>query len=99
KTAGQNLFLLRHLSLIGASVGRPVLVGTSRKSFLGAVTGKPVGERDPATAASVVAAILGGAAVVRVHDVAACMDAVRVADAVARAEEGGSFFRREDGWD
>lgn len=100
KTAGQNLFLLRHLSLLGASVGRPVLVGTSRKNFLGVVTGRQVGERDAATAASVVAAILGGAAVVRVHDVAACRDAVQIADAVARAEEGGDFFAEaESGWD
>jgi len=100
KTADQNLFLLRNLSLLGASVGRPILVGTSRKGFLGHVTGRPVHERDAATAASVVAAILGGAAVVRVHDVGACRDAVRLADAVARAENGGSFFVRGDGgWD
>ncbi|WP_373049326.1 dihydropteroate synthase [Vulgatibacter sp.] len=96
KTAGQNLFLLRQLSLLGASVGRPVLVGTSRKGFLGQVTGRPVHERDAATAASVVAAILGGAAVVRVHDVAACRDAVQVADAVARSDEGGAFFASEE---
>ena len=100
KTAGQNLFLLRNLSLLGASVGRPLLVGTSRKGFLGHATGRPVHERDAATAASVVASILGGAAVVRVHDVGACRDAVRLADAVARAEDGGSFFTRgESGWD
>ena len=100
KTAAQNLFLLRNLSLLGASVGRPLLVGTSRKNFLGQVTGRQVGERDAATAASVVAAILGGAAVVRVHDAAACKDAVQGADAVARAEEGGEFFSEpESGWD
>lgn len=96
KTAGQNLFLLRQLSLVRASVGRPVLVGTSRKHFLGHVTGRPVAERDPATAASAVAAILGGASVVRVHDVASCRDAVRIADAVARSEDGGAWLARED---
>ncbi|AKU91633.1 dihydropteroate synthase [Vulgatibacter incomptus] len=99
KTFGQSLFLLRQLALLEAAVGRPVMVGTSRKGFLGHVTGRPVEERDPATAASVVAAILGGAAVVRVHDVAACRDAVRVADAIALGEEGGDFFAAEDdGW-
>lgn len=100
KTADQNLFLLQQMQLLRASVGRPILVGTSRKGFLGKVTGKPVAERDPATAASVVAAILGGASVVRVHDVAACRDAVAIADAVAHAESGGSWLVREDGgWD
>ena len=99
KTPGQNLFLLRQLSLLGASVGRPILVGTSRKGFLGHATGRPISERDAATAASVSLAIAGGAAIVRVHDVAACRDAVLVADAVARADEGGAWFAREDdGW-
>jgi len=99
KTFGQSLFLLRQLPLLVASVGRPVLVGTSRKGFLGHVTGREVAERDPATAGSVAAAIVNGASVVRVHDAAACRDAVLVADAVARAEEGGGFFAAEDdGW-
>src|SRR5262249_2919894 len=76
KTAGGSLFLLRHLGKLRAAVGRPLLVGTSRKSFLGQATGhKDPALRDPATAASVVAAILGGAAVVRVHDAARCRDA------------------------
>lgn len=100
KTADQNLFLLRQMPLLRASVGRPILVGTSRKGFLGKVTGKAVPERDPATAASLVAAILGGASVVRVHDVAACRDAAAVADAVATAESGGDWLAKEDdGWD
>lgn len=97
KTFGQNLFLLRNLSLLGVSVGRPILVGTSRKGFLGHVTGRPVGERDAATAASVALAIAGGAAVVRVHDAAACRDAVLLADAVSRADEGGEYFRVDEG--
>src|SRR5690606_32199929 len=79
KTFGQNLVLLRELENLRASVGRPILVGTSRKGFLGHVTGRPVGERDAATAASVAVAIAHGAAVVRVHDAAACRDAVLVA--------------------
>ncbi len=96
KTFGQSLFLLRQLPLLRASVGRPLVVGTSRKGFLGCVTGRSVEERDPATAASVAAAIVNGASVVRVHDVAACRDAVKVADAVAHGEDGGSYFVEED---
>lgn len=96
KTYGQNLFLLRQLPLLIAAVGRPILIGTSRKGFLGHVVGKQVAERDPATAASVAAAIVNGASIVRVHDVAACRDAVLVADAVARAEEGGGFLLEEE---
>lgn len=92
KTFGQNLVLLRELENLRASVGRPILVGTSRKGFLGHVTGRPVGERDAATAASVAVAIAHGAAVVRVHDAAACRDAVLVASAVAQATEAGRLF-------
>lgn len=92
KTYGQSLVLLRELRNLRASVGRPVLVGTSRKGFLGHVTGRPIGERDAATAASAALAIASGASVVRVHDAAACRDAVLMANAVAGAEEGGSLF-------
>lgn len=96
KTYGQSLVLLRELENLRATVGRPILVGTSRKGFLGHVTGRSVGERDAATAASAAVAITSGASVVRVHDAAACRDAVLVANAVARATEGGSFFSEED---
>jgi|GEM_PF-42775 len=95
KNFGQNLLLLRELSSLRATVGRPVLVGTSRKGFLGHVTGQPVHARDAATAASVAIAILGGASVVRVHDAAACRDAVRLANAVTAASEGGTLFSEE----
>jgi len=83
KDVAGNLSLLRHLRRI-AALGFPVLVGTSRKSFLGAVTGLPVGERLMATAASCVAAVLAGARVLRVHDVAPLRSAVQVADAIVR---------------
>ncbi len=87
KTTAHNIELLRRLSeLLALSV--PLVVGTSRKRFLGDLTGRGVGERDFATAASVAIAVLGGAAVVRVHHVGAAVDAVRVADAVRRG--GGS---------
>jgi dihydropteroate synthase len=59
-------------------------MGVSRKSFLGALTGRPTGERELGTAAAVTAAILTGSSIVRVHDVEAQRDAVRVADALRR---------------
>lgn len=84
KNAAQSLALLADLESVVA-LGYPVLVGTSRKSFLGALIDRPVEARDEATAASVVAAILGGAHLVRVHAPAAVRDAVRVADAIRAA--------------
>jgi dihydropteroate synthase len=83
KTARHNLELLGRLGELGR-LGCPIVVGASRKSFLGQLTGRPAGERELATAAADAIAILHGAHVVRVHDVAAQIDAVRVADAVAR---------------
>jgi len=84
KSASQNVELLARLGRL-ARLDRPLLVGTSRKSFLGRITGREVGDRLHATVASVTAAALAGAHVVRVHDVAACVDAARVADAIADA--------------
>ena len=70
-----------------AALGRPLLAGPSRKSFLSAAIGERApAERDMATAASVAAAVLLGAHIVRVHNVPAMVDAVRVADAVRRAD-------------
>jgi dihydropteroate synthase len=81
KTAGQNLEILRNLDRLAAA-GFPLLVGTSRKSFIGAILGSPYADRVWGTAASVAASVLGGAHIVRVHDVAAMRDVVRVADAI-----------------
>ncbi|MBI3076760.1 MAG: dihydropteroate synthase [Deltaproteobacteria bacterium] len=80
KTAAHNLELLRRLSELQA-LGRPVLVGPSRKSFIGRVLGAD-GLVEEGTAAAVVAAILHGANLVRVHDVARLRWAVRMADAI-----------------
>jgi dihydropteroate synthase len=93
KTVGHNLFLLRHLAELRV-LGTPVLVGTSRKRFLGALTGgQPPGQRLPGTLGSVAAvAVLRGADVVRVHDVAEAKQALAVADAIARAREGGDAW-------
>jgi dihydropteroate synthase len=68
KTAAQNLELLRRLPEL-AELGYPILVGASRKSFLGAVTGAPAADRRPESLAAAAWAASGGAALLRVHDV------------------------------
>ena len=82
KTAAQNLFITDQLEAL-LSLGRPVLVGPSRKRFLGAATGREVAERDAATAAACALAWERGARIFRVHDVAASRDALAVAHALA----------------
>jgi dihydropteroate synthase len=77
KRLEHNLALLRNLPTILGGLGVPLMVGVSRKAFLGQLTGKPPTDRIFGTAAAVTAAVLGGAAAVRVHDVAAMRDAVR----------------------
>jgi dihydropteroate synthase len=79
KRLEHNLALLRALPAIRQGVGVPLLVGVSRKAFLGQITGSPVSERVWGTAAAVTAAVLRGAAAVRVHDVASMRDVVLVA--------------------
>ena len=80
KTLEHNLELLRRLDEL-AALGRPIVIGTSRKSFLGRLTGRDVTERAYATAATSVIAYERGARVFRVHDVAATADALAVAAA------------------
>ena len=81
KTAEHSLEALRRLAEL-AALDRPILVGPSRKSFIGRLLDAPVERRLMGTAAAVAAAVLLGAHVVRVHDVAAMVEVVRVADAV-----------------
>ncbi len=82
KSAEQNYELLARLPEL-ARLGFPLLVGTSRKGFIGKVLGgAPEGERLWGTAATVAASILGGAHIVRVHDVAEMVQVARVTDAV-----------------
>jgi dihydropteroate synthase len=83
KTVEHNLELLRRLDEIVA-LGRPVVVGTSRKSFLGKLTGRDVGERVPGTIATNVLAFERGATIFRVHDVAPVRDALAVTAATLR---------------
>ncbi len=83
KTVEHNLALLaRQRELL--ALGRPLLVGWSRKSTLGAVTGRGVGERLAASVAAALMAVERGAAIVRVHDVAATVDALKVWGAVVQ---------------
>ena len=82
KTLAHNIALLRHADRIVAR-GWPVLAGMSRKSMLGGLTGRPVGEREFAGAAAIVLAAERGVRLFRVHDVAAARDALAVWAAVA----------------
>jgi dihydropteroate synthase len=85
KTIDHNLELLARLDEIVA-LGRPVVVGTSRKSFLGTIAGRGVRERVPGTIATNVLALERGARVFRVHDVAQARDALLVAAATLRGK-------------
>jgi dihydropteroate synthase len=84
KRLADNLCLLKNLAVLRC-LGCPVLVGLSRKSFLGAVTGAPVEDRLPATIAAHTLAILSGADIVRVHDVREAVQTVRLLLAVRGA--------------
>jgi dihydropteroate synthase len=79
KTADQNWEVMRRLGEL-RELGQPVLIGTSRKSFIGKLLDLPVTDRVEGTAATVAAAILRGADVVRVHDVREMTRVARVAD-------------------
>jgi dihydropteroate synthase len=82
KTFEHNLDLLRNLRRF-ASLGCAVLIGTSRKGFLGTLTGRPATERATASVVSSLAASLQGADVLRVHDVGPMVDAIKVWEALA----------------
>ena len=79
KTADHNWEVLRRFTEL-KELGQPILIGTSRKSFIGKLLDLPVDDRLEGTMATVVAAVLRGADIVRVHDVAQMTRAVRVAD-------------------
>jgi dihydropteroate synthase len=83
KRLEHNVALLRALPVLRARLDMPIMVGVSRKAFIGLLTGKQANERVFGTAAAVSVAVMGGAAAVRVHDVSEMRDVVRVADALA----------------
>ena len=84
KTTLHNLQILKRLNEF-KDLQCPILVGTSRKSFIGNILGLPANERLEGTLASVAIAVANGADMVRVHDVKECRRAVQIADAVRRA--------------
>jgi dihydropteroate synthase len=81
KTLAHNLTLLRELKKL-TELGVPLLAGLSRKSMLGALTGQDVGQRLPASVAAALIAVQRGAKIVRVHDVRATVDALKILNAV-----------------
>jgi dihydropteroate synthase len=85
KRQEDNLALLANAGWLGERLGKPVLVGASRKAFLGRLTGDRVDERDVATAAACAVAVFAGANAIRVHDVGAGVRAARVAAALREA--------------
>lgn len=88
KTLEHNLALVRALPKITRALGRPMLVGASRKGLIGRLIGEPVAaQRDAGSIALHLFAAQAGAAMVRVHDVAGHVQALRVAEALAGAEE------------
>jgi dihydropteroate synthase len=88
KRLPDNLALLAQVGWLRERLGLPVLVGPSRKSFLGELTGDPVGERDAATWAACAVAAFAGADALRVHEVAGAVRAAAVGRALARARRG-----------
>ena len=88
KTLEHNLLLLAHLDRI-AALGRPVVLGASRKRFIGALLGAEPRQRETGTVVTTVLGLARGAAVVRVHDVRPNVEALRVAQAVIEAGEAG----------
>lgn len=84
KTPEDNYKIIKYLREL-KTLGMPVMIGTSRKSFIGKLTGGTPEDRQEGTAASVTASIFNGCNIIRVHDVAAMKKVVAVADAVLRA--------------
>jgi dihydropteroate synthase len=98
KTPAESVELLRRLPEL-AALGRPLLLAVSRKDFVGALTERPPAERDAGTLAAIGAAVTAGARIIRVHDVAAARDYLRVRHALANGADAGlelaSELRRE----
>jgi dihydropteroate synthase len=83
KTQAQNLELIHNLAVF-KDLGTPIMVGPSRKGFIGKILDLPMDQRLEGTIATVVASVLNGANIVRVHDVKECSRAVKMADAIVR---------------
>ena len=83
KTFDHNLEVIKELSQF-SSIERPLLLGTSRKAFIGHILNKEVHERDTGTMATIVAGVMNGARIVRVHDVKKTSETVKMIDAIKR---------------
>ena len=90
KNLNHNLSLLDAVCALG-ELNRPVLVGTSRKSFLGTLTGRGSDDRDVVSAVSAGIAILGGASIIRAHNVPFTADAVALSDAMVKSRDAGGI--------
>ena len=84
KTVNHNLEIIRNLASL-KDLSKPVMVGPSRKSFVGKILDLPVEQRLEGTLAAVVASVINGADIVRVHDVQECSRAIRITDAICRS--------------
>jgi dihydropteroate synthase len=89
KTFNDNLAIIRRLSELRV-LGCPLLIGTSNKAFIGKILGKDAHERGVGTMATVAAAVMNGAHVVRVHDVGPAVETARVIDAIRNGRVEGS---------
>ena len=91
KTAKESLQLVRNISRIRSKLSKPVLVGSSRKSFIAAITGEPIEDRRFGTAATVAFSIQGRVDIVRVHDVREMVNVAKMSDSLTRkASHGGA---------
>ncbi|MCX8277335.1 MAG: dihydropteroate synthase [Dehalococcoidia bacterium] len=90
KTTEQSLDLMRSIDRIRDDLKLPVLIGSSRKSFIGSVTGEPLEDRLFGTAATIALAIQSGADIVRVHDVKEMVSVVKMSDELVRVVESGA---------
>ncbi len=90
KSASQSLELMRSIDRLRSEIDLPVLIGTSRKSFIGTVTGEPVEDRRFGTAATVALSIQSGADLVRVHDVAEMKRVAKMSDSLTRISQNGA---------
>ncbi|MBN2333032.1 MAG: dihydropteroate synthase [Deltaproteobacteria bacterium] len=88
KTLAHNLTILKHLREFRV-LGLPILIGTSRKSFIGRLTGKDVDDRLAGTIASIAHAVWSGGNIIRVHDVGAARDAIQIINAIRQADRYG----------
>jgi dihydropteroate synthase len=95
KTLEHNLELLRHLRQLGTE--SPIMVGLSRKSIVGRLTGRPAGERVYGSVVLAVLAVINGARIVRVHDVGATVDALKIVSAVQRVSRDSAERPPMDG--